>query len=232
MLNGKTAIFFDADGTLVDHKACEKEALQYVFEKLGLHYEETYQDIFRVIESELWVNAENSLIPHNNIFTMRFEQLFLTIDIDYNDYFNANELFKQGLATSKSLINEAEEIVIYLHDKGFMLCVVTNGLVKLQKPRVMNSLIGKYISHIIVSEEVGVHKPNPLIFNTLLKRIGLHASDVIMIGDSIKNDIQGAINAGIQSVWYNPDNIKNTTNIQPDYEINSLLQLKNSTWIW
>jgi len=226
MLNGKTAVFFDADGTLIDHKACEKHALQYVFDGLGLRYDEAYQDKFRTIECELWVNAESGHIPHKDIFTMRFERLFEAINVDYNDFFNADELFKTGLAGSTALLNGAEEIMAYLYGKGFMLCVVTNGLVALQKPRVMNSSIGKYISHIIVSEEVGVHKPNPLIFNTLLKRISLNAGNVIMIGDSLQNDVQGAINAGMQSVWFNPDSVGNTTGIQPDYGINDLLELK------
>jgi FMN phosphatase YigB (HAD superfamily) len=48
-----------------------------------------------------------------------------------------------------------------------------------------------------------------------------------MIGDSLKNDIQGAKNANIKSVWYNPGHDKNETDILPDYEINNLLQLKD-----
>jgi len=104
---------------------------------------------------------------------------------------------------------------------------VTNGLIELQRPRVINSKIGKFISHIIVSEEVGEHKPNPLIFYTLLKRIQLSPCDVIMIGDSINNDILGAKNAGIKSVWYNPEHMKNKADILPDYEIADLLELKS-----
>jgi YjjG family noncanonical pyrimidine nucleotidase len=225
MLNGKKAIFFDADGTLIDHKACEKQALVYVFDKLSLQYDDVYQGMFRKIEGELWANAEIGLISHEGIFEERFESLFKAINVGYDDYFNANELFKTGLAGSIALLNGAHEIISYLYDKGFMLCVITNGLIELQKPRVMNSLVGTYISHIIVSEEVGAHKPIPLIFNTLLKRIGLNVNDVIMIGDSLQNDIQGAINAGIQCVWFNPNGAINTTNIQPDYEIQDLSEL-------
>ena len=226
MLNGKKAVFFDADGTLVDHKACEKQALQHVFQGLGLVYDEAYQGIFRTIESELWANAENGIIPHEDIFPKRFEWLFAATNIVYRDYYSANELFKQGLATSNALLNGAEEVTAYLHNKGLILCVLTNGLVALQKPRVINSPVGKYISHIIVSEEVGAHKPNPLIFNAMLKRTGLRAGDVIMVGDSLQNDIQGAINVGIQTVWFNPDGVENTTDIQPDYVIKDLLELK------
>jgi FMN phosphatase YigB (HAD superfamily) len=105
--------------------------------------------------------------------------------------------------------------------------VVTNGLIELQKPRVVNSELGKFISHIMVSEEVGAYKPNPLIFNTLLKRIGLTPYDVIMVGDSVKNDVQGAKNAGIKVIWYNPEHLENKTKILPDYEIFDLIELKN-----
>jgi FMN phosphatase YigB (HAD superfamily) len=79
----------------------------------------------------------------------------------------------------------------------------------------------------MVSEEVGAHKPNPLIFNTLLKKICLNPCDVIMVGDNIKNDIQGAKNAGIKSIWYNPEHTENPTGILPDFEIANLLELKN-----
>ena len=116
---------------------------------------------------------------------------------------------------------------VNLHNKSFLLCVVTNGLIELQKPRVINSEIGKFISHIIVSEEVGEYKPNPLIFTTLLNRIQLNPCDVIMIGDNLKNDIQGAKNAGIKSIWYNPEHMENRTDIIPDYEITDLFELSN-----
>ena len=47
-----------------------------------------------------------------------------------------------------------------------------------------------------------------------------------MIGDSLEKDIKGAIDAGIYTIWYNPDNKSNCTNIQPDYQIENLLELK------
>ena len=96
----------------------------------------------------------------------------------------------------------------------------------MQKPRILNSKISKYISDIIISEEVGVTKPNAKIFNTLLQRNCLKQSDVIMIGDSIEQDIIGAKKTKIKSIWYNPMKLKNNTEIIPDYEINNLLELK------
>jgi len=214
------AIFFDADGTLVNHKECERQALVYVFDSIGASYKNEYQDIFRHIEQTIWDTE-------SNVFVYRFKLLFERLNIHYSDFIKANEFFKVGLAGATALNNNAVEIVKYLHGKNYLLCVVTNGLVKLQKPRVANSEIEEFITHIMVSEEVGEHKPNPLVFTTLLNRLQLKPSDVIMIGDSIKNDIQGAKNAGIKSVWYNPERAENRIGISPDYEIANLLELKN-----
>jgi len=123
-------------------------------------------------------------------------------------------------------MEHAEEIMQYLHEKNYKLYVVTNGLVKLQRPRVMNSRIAGYISDIIVSEEVGADKPDPKIFYTLLRKTNLNPKEVLVVGDSLDKDIKGAQNARIGSVWYNPECDVNITNIIPDYEISDLLELK------
>ena len=228
-MNHVKAVFFDADDTLLDHKACEKQALVHVFDSIGVDYQAQYQDLFRHFEQVLFdEGAYNGIaVPKTNVFTYRFKLLFEKLNIPYNDYVKANGFFKTGLANSAALIDGAVEVVEYLHRKGYLLCVATNGLIELQCSRVMNSEIGTFISHIMASEEAGAHKPDPLIFYMLLERIGLQPGDVIMVGDSITNDIQGAKNAGITAVWYNPQRRANPTGIVPDFEIANLPELKN-----
>jgi len=221
------AIFLDADGTLVNHKECEKQALMHLFASIGVVYKDDYQDIFRPLDNELWENEcyKDQPVQREDIPVYRFKILFELINIQYDDYAKANDLFKEGLASSTALMENAVELVEKLYGEGFILCVVTNGLIELQRPRIVNSRIGRFISHIIVSEEVGAHKPNPLIFNELLKRLQLNPEDVIMVGDSLRNDIQGAANAKIKSIWFNPKGMKNETDISPDYEVNCLLDV-------
>jgi len=227
MYNPK-AIFFDADNTLIDHRECEKQALIYLFNNMGMTYKSEYQDVFRPLDQKLWDCESYDGVPisREDIPVYRFKLFFEMINIVYHDHVKANDLFKIGLADSSALTENAEEIIEYLHDKGYILCVVTNGLTALQKPRVVNSKIGKFISHVIVSEEAGAHKPDPLIFYSMLNRLCLTSDDVIMVGDSLTNDIQGAKNAGIRAVWYNPGHAKNETDSVPDYEIDDLIQLK------
>lgn len=221
------AVFFDADDTLVDHKACEKQALQYLFNHIGIPYKDTYQALFRPLDRMLWQGTYPIPVSAENIPCYRFERLFELTNIPYDDYANANRLFKEGLTNAVALTEQAEELVSYLYDKGFLLCVLTNGLVSLQKPRITNSRIGKFITHILVSEEVGVPKPHPLMFNSMLERINIEASHAIMVGDSLEKDIQGAINVPMPNIWYNPDKLQNNTTIVPDFTITHLSQVKD-----
>ena len=219
------AVFFDADDTLIDHAECEHQALMYMFCNIGIDYEESYRDVFRQIEKELW-DDPNCPIPKDEIFVYRFCRLFELIGVEYDNSLRANELFKEGLSQTNAVLERAEEVVEYVCSKKLPVCIVTNGLVELQKPRVLNSAVGKYIDHIMASEEARASKPDPLIFNLMLQKLDMVPNDVIMIGDSLANDIQGAKNAGIKSVWFNPQRTENKTDILPDYEIHDLREIK------
>ncbi len=221
-------VFFDADNTLIDHKECERQALLSVFQGIGIAYKDEYQKIFRPLDRKLWDSVAQGTCPvsRKEIPEYRFKVLFEQIGIAYRDYSRANELFKEGLADSSALMEQAEEIVRYLHEKNYGIYVVTNGKINLQRPRVMNSKIAEYIDDIIVSEEAGADKPNPKIFEILLERAGLKSEQVLMVGDSLDKDVLGARNAGIRAVWFNQDGLKNDTEIVPEYEIDSLMKLK------
>ena len=228
MLKNIKAIIFDADDTLINHKECEKQALQYLFNKIGKKYKNQYQNIFRPLDWKLWDDVANkkSIIPVEKIPEYRFEIFFQQINLEYNNYEKANELFKEGFAKTSALTQNAYEIVKYLYYKGYKIYIITNGIVELQKPRIMNSAIVSYISDIIISEQVGVAKPNCKIFNILLEKENLTSDEVIMIGDSLEKDIKGAKNANIKSVWYNPYNNDNNYDVVPDYQIKDLLDIK------
>ena len=228
MLKHIKGILFDADNTIIDHKECEKQALKYLFKNIEFEYKDEYQEIFRPLDRKLWddVAFNRILLKKEDIPEYRFKIFFNKIQLRYSDYKKANLLFQDGLSQSSAIIKNADITMEYLYKKNFDLYVVTNGLVKLQKPRITNSKISPFIKDIIVSEEVGEGKPNLKIFNAILEKHNLKPDNAVMIGDSLEKDIIGAKNAGIKSIWYNPNGKNNSIEIIPDFEIRNLLDLK------
>lgn len=96
----------------------------------------------------------------------------------------------------------AAALLRYLHGKT-TIAIVTNNEVAEQERKLRFLGIEKLIDHLVVSEEVGVGKPDPRIFRVALRRAGARARESVMIGDSWANDVLGARAAGIRPIWFN-----------------------------
>lgn len=223
-------IIFDLDNTLVDFDACEKEALRYAFNLKNVPINLELINDFSKIDRELWnIGTYNSVqVSKDKIPLKRFEILFSKHKIKNVDISKVNDLFMEGFSKAIYPYEDSENILEYLTNKGYIITVATNGLMKLQYPRILNSSLGKYITQIVASEEVGYNKPDPSIFNKILLDNKFLPKEAIVIGDSLSNDIQGAINANIKSIWLNSKREKtNNDEIIPNYIISSLLELLN-----
>ena len=107
----------------------------------------------------------------------------------------------------------------------YPLTVVTNGFVEVQYEKFEKSGLQDCFAHIVLSEEVGCQKPNPRIFEEALRRNGLAAAEVIMIGDSWNSDIQGAINAGIDQIWVKWNSGQSEPNKTATCEVSNLREI-------
>lgn len=106
------------------------------------------------------------------------------------------------------------------------LAVVTNGFYKVQTRRVEESGISKYLEDVFVSEKLDSEKPNRKIFDAALRLLGVENREhVLVVGDSLTSDIQGGINAGLDTCWFNPNHTENPGKVCPTYEIDDLKQL-------
>ena len=86
-----------------------------------------------------------------------------------------------------------------------------------------NSYITHYFKSITNSEIAKAKKPNPLIFDFALNLANTKKENSIMIGDCIEADVQGALDAGMDAIFFNENNAQVTQNIK---QVNHLLQLK------
>ncbi|MDE8691723.1 HAD-IA family hydrolase, partial [Faecalibacterium sp. DFI.5.82] len=90
------------------------------------------------------------------------------------------------------------------------LAVVTNGFDRVQSRRVRESGILDFVEDVFVSEKMDREKPNRKIFDAALRALGVENREhVLMVGDSMSSDVQGGVNAGLDTCWYNPNHAEN-----------------------
>lgn len=219
-------ILFDADETLFDFKKSERTALEAAMLEFDIEYDEAHHlKIYKEINTAIWKEFEEGRILQGDLNLARFKRLSDRLQAGFDEAEFAKTYIRH-LAAASFLYDESIPLVESLH-KDYRLTVVTNGLKEVQSHRVRKSVIGKYFEDVVISEEAEVSKPDPKIFELALQNIRhTDKSKVLMVGDSLSSDIQGGINFGIDTCWYNPNRNVNHTGIKPTYEIASLLELK------
>lgn len=220
-------IIFDADETLFDFKKSERDAFKNTMLEFEIEYDENHHlKIYHDINAAIWKEFEEGLITQKKLKVERFKRLSEKLNTIFDEIEFAKSYTKH-LSYASYLYEDSTTLVENLY-KDYRLTIVTNGLKDVQDRRIRKSTIAKYFEDIVVSEEVMVSKPDPKIFELALNNINhTDKSKVIIVGDSLTSDIQGGINSGIDTCWFNPNRIENITNIKPTYEISNLMELKS-----
>lgn len=220
-------IIFDADETLFDFKKSERDAFKNAMLEFDIEYDENHHlKIYQGINTAIWKEFEEGLITQEKLKVERFKRLSDNLNAGFDEVKFAKSYMKH-LANASFLYDDSVDLVESLH-KDYRLTIVTNGLKDVQDKRIRKSIIAKYFEDVVVSEEVKVSKPDPKIFEHALNNINhTNKSKVLIVGDSLTSDIQGGINSGIDTCWFNPNIIVNKTGIKPTYEISNLIELKD-----
>lgn len=202
-------IFIDLDDTIWDFKANAKDALFDIYTKrikplTTASFEEFFSK-YVVHNEKLWGQYGIGEIDKATLTFERFYRPLKDIGLDNSEIaLDINENYLNILAEKTKLIQGAEKFLNLCIANKIPLTLISNGFTKVQLKKLSNSKIEHFFDHIVLSEKVGLLKPNPKIFEHALHLNSAKKEEVIMIGDSFGADIQGAINAGIDSIYLNP----------------------------
>ena len=224
-------LFFDLDHTLWDFDANARETLLEIFADFELadKVKAPFDDFYRkyLYHNEvLWDKYHKGLIKADELKWKRMWRTLL--DFKIGDEALSREMsvrFLELLPTKKILFPHTREILDYLLEKKYSLHLITNGFENTQMSKISNSGLTHYFTHVITSETSNSLKPQAAIFEYAMNKAGASLSDSIMIGDNLDADIQGAINAGMDSVFVN--HINATSHLQPTYTITHLQELES-----
>ena len=200
-------ILWDIDGTLLDFKKSESFAIKKCFKELGICEDTTDEMIARysAINHRLWDELAEGKHTKKEVLSLRFEEFFKAEGIDYTDCERLNGLYQVYLGEYFFFFEDGEETLLKLKKK-YKQYAVTNGTAVAQHKKLALSGLDKIFDGVFISDEVGVDKPHKEFFDKVFEAIGDYKLDeMVIIGDSVPNDMQGGTNAGIHTILFDPN---------------------------
>lgn len=217
-------LFLDLDDTILDFKKAERVAIGKTIRNFGVEPTEEILTLYHKINKWHWEQLELGTMTRAEILVNRFAVLFRELGKEV-DAPACAKVYEKNLATGHWFLPGAEEAVDAL-SKKYRLFLASNGTASVQKGRMTSANLYRFFETVFVSQEIGHNKPSKAYFDACFAAIpGFDPEKAIIVGDSLSSDIQGGINAGIKTVWVNPDH-KSSGDIKPDYEIEALYQLE------
>jgi len=218
-------LLFDLDNTILDFEVSEHYALEQTLLQVGISFEPRHLKIYEKINRKCWDAFEAGTLPQADINETRFSQFLAALDRPKTNAIELGNYYLEQLS-EKAVFMEGADVLLDAHYQKYQLGIVTNGLKEVQRPKLAKNNLMHYFKIIVVSDEIGVSKPNTDFFDYAFTEMKFPSKEkVLIIGDSLNSDIKGGNNYGIDTCWYNPDKKKNTTSIRPTYEINNLKKL-------
>jgi putative hydrolase of the HAD superfamily len=202
-------IFFDLDHTIWDFDKNAEETLHelyhhYGLKELGLHSADQFIETYTAHNHRLWAEYHVGKITKDYLREMRFKQTFLDLGVHPDVVPTAFEDDYVRLGPTKlNLFPGAHETLTYLKEK-YTLHLISNGFRESTEMKVSRTNLAQYFDSVIISEVVGVNKPDKAIFEHALNLAGATKPESVMIGDSIEADIMGAMNFGMDAIYFNP----------------------------
>lgn len=198
-------VFFDLDHTLWDFDKNSELAFREIFEKQKITIDlEEFLTVYKPINFKYWELYRNNSVSKKDLRFGRLKETFdslkfqtqdATINLIADDYI-------EYLPNNNHLLDGSMELLNHLKGK-YSLHIITNGFEEVQQRKMKSSGIHEFFKTITTSEEAGVKKPHPQIFEIAVKKSGAKVDRSVMIGDNLEADIIGAHNFGLQVIHLN-----------------------------
>lgn len=216
-------VLFDADETLFSFDA--QAGLKHMFKSYSVDFTAADYSYFQAINKPLWLEYQNDKITAIHLQVTRFSEWSKKLNVPAkklnDDFLTAMAEICKPLPGAISLLNKLKP-----HAK---LGIITNGFTQLQARRLKQTGLADMFDWLVISEQVGIAKPNPGIFNHTFELMGNPPKKkILMVGDTPSSDILGGQNAGIDTCWLRHPGSSLPDNIKPTHIIDNLQQLEQA----
>jgi 5'-nucleotidase len=216
-------IYFDLDDTLMDFSNASIQAFNHLMNHYDLPNDKQCFEVYQSGNHQTWLEFEQNLISSHELRSIRFERFLTSMNwVDKADAFEMNARYISFLINESNLLTGAMPLLNFFKDK-IPMGILTNGLKEAQRPRLLKTGISHFFDHIIVSDEIGISKPNQEIFELAKQTLGnIPSENILLVGDNPFSDIEGAQKFGFKTIWFNSKQKEIPQKIQPTMTVSKL----------
>lgn len=200
-------IYFDLDDTLLDHKKAEQKGLADVYQHFDVFTDislKTLLNVYHLINKGLWEEYGKGEIDRFILQRRRFEETLSRLGIDTALHEQIGNAYMDNYRNHWEWIDGAKNAFDSIRAK-YPVGIITNGFAETQWMKIDQFGFRETASQIVISEEIGVMKPHPKIFDYSTQLVGVERSEILYVGDSLTSDVMGGKEAGWQVAWYTND---------------------------
>ena len=205
-------LFFDLDHTLWDFEKNSKICIRQIYEQhkfifpAEIGFEAFFQK-FSTINSAMWNQLDLSLITHEYLRIFRFQKVLQALDIEIDEQFSLelNQMLLDILPYQQHLMDDAFDTLEVLASRDYKMHIISNGYQDIQIKKMKSGGIYHFFNQIITNDIAGARKPEKAIFDFALYKGDADIGNSLMIGDNLIADIEGAKNAGLRTIYFNPE---------------------------
>ena len=190
-------LLLDFDNTLLDFNETEQISLRKTFATL-FQKELTAEDtaLYHRINDGYWKRLERKEVTRDQLKEGRFKDFIQALGLTCDDVMHVNKVYMDILAETVVEYPETEDACRRLAER-YKLYVITNGTTYIQKARFAGASFHKYMEGIVISDEIGVDKPDPRFFEAVVQLTGdPDVRHYLVVGDSLSSDIRFGKNIG------------------------------------
>jgi HAD superfamily hydrolase (TIGR01549 family) len=222
------AILFDLDGTLIDFDACEVYALKAAYRGVGYDVDEEaswarLREAYAPISASYWSRRAGESWSRGEVIERIMRDTLIALGEDERAAPAIADAYWESFSRSAFLNPSALEILERL-SPHFKLGLVTNGESGAQRGRLQATGLGRHLHCVVISDEAGYAKPAREVFDLALSKLEVSAWEALYVGDSVEHDYHGALNAGIDFCYYQPDE-QSHRELRPRFRVSDLRDL-------
>ena len=222
-------LIFDLDNTLCDFNCAERKAREVISSLLNENNIDSFKfwKRYKNIEPILYKEFSLGKITVDEYRIRRYSDVLVSMNytknIDLSEKFN--ELFMYQINNKIELFDDVIPTILQLQKHDVILAILTNGPSDGQRQKIVTTGLDKYFPYIFIGEEIGFFKPKKEAFEYVLNCFRCTPEEMIMIGDSLVDDILGPKQLGICTILIDRNNLYKKNKIRPNYIINNLSDL-------